>query len=136
MVMKKIMLMMLVILTACNQQTSETQVRHEDSKNDPLPTLDELKGKSLSEVVKLLGQPGSNQEYPLREATNEFRGALFNYFDIKDSVDLKKQIKEVTWPYGYDKEMAQHKRLTIWYVKKDGQWVFVDIYEWHEGDQF
>jgi hypothetical protein len=138
MVMKKVVFILLVILTACHQQTSERQVQQEDAKNRPRPTLDQLKGKPFSEAQRLLGKPGYGHdlEYPLWEATNEFRGPLFNYFDIKDSVDLKKRIREATWPYGYDKEMAQHKRLTIWYVKKDSQWVFVDIYDWHEGDEF
>ena len=136
MVTKKVVLILLVILTACHQQKSETQVQQEDTKNRPLPTLDQLKGKPFSEAQRLLGKPGYGHdlEYPLWEATDEFRGALFNYFDIKDTVDLNKRIREATWPYGMEKDRRAF--LTIWYVKNRDQWEYVDLYVWIEGAQF
>jgi hypothetical protein len=55
-------------------------VQQEDTKNRPLPTLDQLKGQPFSEAQRLLGKPGYGHdlEYPLWEATNEFCSALFN----------------------------------------------------------
>ncbi len=136
MVMQKVILILLVTLTACHQQRRERQVQQEDTKNRPLPTLDQLKGKPFLEAQRLLGKPGYgyDKEYPLWEATDEFRGPLFNYFDIEDSVDLKKRIREVTWPYGMEKD--RRKLLTIWYVKNRDQWDYVDLYEWIQGVQF
>ena len=136
MVIGKVMLILLGILTACNQQTNETEVQQNNIDKRPLPTVSQLKGKPFLEAQRLLGKPGYgyDKEYPLWEATDEFRGPLFNYFDIEDSVDLKKRIREVTWPYGIEKD--RRKLLTIWYVKNRDQWEYVDLYEWIQGVQF
>ncbi len=136
MVIKKVLFILLGILSACNPKATETQVQQEDIKNRPLPTVNQLKGKPFLEAQRLLGKPGYgyDKEYPLSDASDEFRAPLFNYFNIEDSVDLKKRIREVTWPYGMEQD--RRKLLTIWYVKNGDQWEYVDLYEWIQGVQF
>jgi|GEM_PF-4353089 len=60
--------------------------------------------------------------------------SLENHFDVTDSVALQNVIREVTWPYGV--EIGYRKFLTIWYVKKNNQWEYVDIYQWDETYSF
>jgi len=125
--LKIIVLLLLIALNACNRQGKQVSEQSNAVKQS-IPVISKVEGKNLAEAQKLLGTPSKDEQFVLGEGMNsEFRVGLKNYFDFSDSVARQNQIREVTWPYGYDKEMAQHKLLTIWYVKKDSQWVFVDI---------
>ena len=128
------MLSLLIISNACNHQ-----VRQEPKQNNPvsrsIQAMSRIEGKNFAEAQKLLGKPSKEEQFVLGKGMNsEFRIGLENHFDVNDSVALQNQIREVTWPYGM--EIGQRKLLTVWYVKKDNQWEYVDLYEWHEGDSF
>jgi hypothetical protein len=132
--LKITVLLLLLALNACNQQ-----VKQEPPQNNPvnrsIPAMSRIKGKNFAEAQKLLGTPSRDEQFVLGLGMNsEFRVGLKNYFDFSDSVARQNQIREVTWPYGM--EMGQRKLLTVWYVKKDSQWAYVDIFEWPEGALF
>jgi len=127
-------LLLLLAFNACNQQ-----VKQEPTQNNPvsrsIPAMRRIKGKNFAEAQKLLGKPSKDEQFILGLGMNsEFRVGLENHFDVSDSIVLQNQIREVTWPYGM--EMGQRKLLTVWYVKKDNQWAYVDILEWPEGALF
>ena len=127
-------LLLLIALNACNQEVKQVRDQSNSVQQD-IPAISKIEGKNLAEAQKLLGIPSKDEQFVLGEGMNsEFRVGLKNYFNFSDSVARQNQIREVTWSYGV--EMGQPKLLTVWYVKKDSQWAYVDIFEWHQGDLF
>jgi hypothetical protein len=123
------------LLNSCNQQNTKNTQPLEIAARDSLPSLAELEGKRFNETQQLLGKPLTDDEYLFGNAIlGEFRITLLNYFDIKDSTDQKKLIKEVTWRYG--KEEGRAKFITVWYVKEHQQWKFLNLNEYFEGAEF
>jgi hypothetical protein len=132
--LKITVLLLLIALNACNQQVKQVPEQNNPVRQS-IPVISEIEGKNFAEAQKLLGTPSQDEQFVLGEGMNsEFRVGLKNYFDFSDSIARQNQIREVTWPYGV--EMGQPKLLTVWYVKKDSQWTYVDIFEWHQGDLF
>lgn len=61
---------------------------------------------------------------------SEFRIGLRNTFTEKEIENRDILIREVTWSSNKD------ENLTIWYEKKQDQWVLVDHFIWHKDALF
>lgn len=61
---------------------------------------------------------------------SEFRIGLRNTFTEKEIENRDILIREVTWSSNKD------ENLTIWYEKKQHQWVLVDHFIWHKDALF
>lgn len=61
---------------------------------------------------------------------SEFRIGLRNTFTEKEIENRDILIREVTWSSNKD------ENLTIWYEKKQHQWVLVDHLIWHKNALF
>ena len=61
---------------------------------------------------------------------SEFRIGLRNTYTEKEIENRDILIREVTWSSNKD------ENLTIWYEKKQHQWVLVDHFIWHKDALF
>lgn len=89
---------------------------------------EKVRGLPLADI-KNTYQPISEEIFPLNENYGEFRGAL-NVFFTEEQLKQATPIKEVTW------EVNDSSMLTIWFVKKQSQWLPLEQYEWKKGTEF
>jgi hypothetical protein len=127
-------IVLITLLISCNQQSKNTKPVATKSPVR-LPGVEQVEGKPYSEAQRLLGEPVTNDEYYFGKVLlGEFRVPLTNFFDVKDSADQKRLIKEVTWHFGRQESYANF--ITVWYVKEGEQWKYLDYIEYIEGTEF
>ena len=125
-------LLLVGLLNSCHQQKKNAAPPEVPAKRT-FPSIEELKGKSFEEAKHLLGRTILDDEYYFKDASlGEFRITLLNFFQITDTSNYNKRIKEATWFYGLENREAKY--LTIWYVQEGQRWKYLDLLESLEGE--
>lgn len=137
---KNFVAMLLVILLSAYNKTKSLE---ESYKTDTLNVNTEFiteKNINLNHIQQISVNTLVLKYPPLTDSTfilgkgdgviSEFRIGLRNTFTEKEIENRDILIREVTWSSNKD------ENLTIWYEKKQHQWVLVDHVIWHKDALF
>jgi hypothetical protein len=91
--------------------------------------VEEVKKISLSEAIKIYGNPITQEKFILGETMSEFRIELNNFYSEKQVKSLSIQLIEVTWKVNED------KNITAWYETSKKQRP-VDAFVWDKDAEF
>ena len=132
-------MLLVILLSACNK----TKSLEESYKTDTLNVYTEFiteKNINLNQIQQIPVNTLVSKYPPLTDSTfilgkgdgviSEFRIGLRNTFTEKEIENRDILIREVTWSSNKD------ENLTIWYEKKQDQWVLVDHFIWHKDALF
>lgn len=132
-------MLLVILLSACNK----TKSLEESYKTDTLNVNTEFitkKNINLNQIQQIPVNTLVSKYPPLTDSTfilgkgdgviSEFRIGLRNTFTEKEIENRDILIREVTWSYNQD------ENLTIWYEKKQDQWVLVDHVIWYKDALF
>ena len=137
---KNFVAMLLVIsLSACNKTKSLEESYKTNTLNVNTEFITE-KNINLNQIQQIPVNTLVSKYPPLTDSTfilgkgdgviSEFRIGLRNTFTEKEIENRDILIREVTWSSNKD------ENLTIWYEKKQHQWVLVDHLIWHKDALF
>ena len=96
---------------------------------DVVQKVARLHGKSFAAVLKELGRPDYEDEFPMSQAYGEFRVELYNYYPREVPGNADVHIKELHWDY-------RRYHIAVWFHKVDGEWRVLDTCRWQEGVEF
>lgn len=91
--------------------------------------VEEIKKISLSEAIKIYGNPITQEKFILGETMSEFRIELNNFYSEKQVESLCIQLIEVTWMVNKD------ENITAWYEVNKKQKP-VDVFVWDKNTEF
>ena len=142
---KTLNILLILLLSSCNK----INVLEESHKTDTPKTTMKLaisegslmeKNINFSQIQQISVNTLVSKYPPLTDSTfilgkgdgviSEFRIRLRNTFTEKEIENRDILIREVTWSSNKD------ENLTIWYEKKQDQWVLVDHLIWHKDALF
>lgn len=132
-------MLLVILLSACNKTKSLEESYKTDTLNVNTEFITE-KNINLNQIQQIPVNTLVSKYPPLTDSTfilgkgdgviSEFRIGLRNTFTEKEIENRDIIIREVTWSYNQD------ENLTIWYEKKQDQWVLVDHFIWHKDALF
>ena len=132
-------MLLVILLSACNKTKSLEASYKTDTLNVNTEFITE-KNINLNQIQQIPVNTLVSKYPPLTDSTfilgkgdgviSEFRIGLRNTFTEKEIEDRDILIREVTWSSNKD------ENLTIWYEKKQHQWVLVDHLIWHKNALF
>lgn len=142
---KTLIILLILSLSSCNK----INALEENHKTDTPKTTMKLaisegnlmeKNINFSQMQQIPVNTLVSKYPPLTDSTfilgkgdgviSEFRIGLRNTFTEKEIENRDILIREVTWSSNKD------ENLTIWYEKKQDQWVLVDHFIWHKDALF
>lgn len=134
-----IAMLLVILLSACNKTKSLEESYKTDTLNVNTEFITE-KNINLNQIQQIPVNTLVSKYPPLTDSTfilgkgdgviSEFRIGLRNTFTEKEIENRDILIREVTWSYNQD------ENLTIWYEKKQDQWVLVDHVIWYKDALF
>lgn len=132
-------MLLVILLSACNKTKSLEESYKTDTLNVNTEFITE-KNINLNQIQQIPVNTLVSKYPPLTDSTfilgkgdgviSEFRIGLRNTFTEKEIENRDIIIREVTWSSNKD------ENLTIWYEKKQDQWVLVDHAIWHKDALF
>lgn len=132
-------MLLVILLSACNKTKSLEESYKTDTLNVNTEFITE-KNMNLNHIQQIPVNTLVSKYPPLTDSTfilgkgdgliSEFRISLRNTFTEKEIENRDIIIREVTWSYNQD------ENLTIWYEKKQDQWVLVDHVIWYKDALF
>lgn len=132
-------MLLVLLLSACNKTKSLEESYKTDTLNVNTEFITE-KNINLNQIQQIPVNTLVSKYPPLTDSTfilgkgdgviSEFRIGLRNTFTEKEIENRDILIREVTWSSNKD------ENLTIWYEKKQDQWVLVDHFIWHKDALF
>lgn len=132
-------MLLVILLSACNKTKSLEASYKTDTLNVNTEFITE-KNINLNQIQQIPVNTLVSKYPPLTDSTfilgkgdgviSEFRIGLRNTFTEKEIENRDILIREVTWSSNKD------ENLTIWYEKKQHQWVLVDHLIWHKDALF
>ena len=132
-------MLLVILLSACNKTKSLEESYKTDTLNVNTEFITE-KNINLNQIQQIPVNTLVSKYPPLTDSTfilgkgdgviSEFRIGLRNTFTEKEIENRDILIREVTWSSNKD------ENLTIWYEKKQHQWVLVDHLIWHKNALF
>ena len=132
-------MLLVLLLSACNKTKSLEESYKTDTLNVNTEFITE-KNINLNQIQQIPVNTLVSKYPPLTDSTfilgkgdgviSEFRIGLRNTFTEKEIENRDILIREVTWSSNKD------ENLTIWYEKKQHQWVLVDHLIWHKDALF
>lgn len=132
-------MLLVILLSACNKTKSLEESYKTDTLNVNTEFITE-KNINLNQIQQIPVNTLVSKYPPLTDSTfilgkgdgviSEFRIGLRNTFTEKEIENRDILIREVTWSYNQD------ENLTIWYEKKQDQWVLVDHVIWYKDALF
>lgn len=132
-------MLLVILLSACNKTKSLEESYKTDTLNVNTEFITE-KNINLNQIQQIPVNTLVSKYPPLTDSTfilgkgdgviSEFRIGLRNTFTEKEIENRDILIREVTWSSNKD------ENLTIWYEKKQHQWVLVDHFIWHKDTLF
>lgn len=132
-------MLLVILLSACNKTKSLEESYKTDTLNVNTEFITE-KNINLNHIQQIPVNTLVLKYSPLTDSTfilgkgdgliSEFRIGLRNTFTEKEIENRDILIREVTWSYNQD------ENLTIWYEKKQDQWVLVDHVIWYKDALF
>lgn len=132
-------MLLAILLSACNKTKSLEESYKTDTLNVNTEFITE-KNINLNQIQQIPVNTLVSKYPPLTDSTfilgkgdgviSEFRIGLRNTFTEKEIENRDILIREVTWSSNKD------ENLTIWYEKKQDQWVLVDHFIWHKDALF
>ena len=132
-------MLLVILLSACNKTKSLEESYKTDTLNVNTEFITE-KNINLNHIQQISVNTLVLKYPPLTDSTfilgkgdgviSEFRIGLRNTFTEKEIENRDILIREVTWSSNKD------ENLTIWYEKKQHQWVLVDHVIWHKDALF
>jgi len=132
-------MLLVILLSACNKTKSLEASYKTDTLNVNTEFITE-KNININQIQQIPVNTLVSKYPPLTDSTfilgkgdgviSEFRIGLRNTFTEKEIENRDILIREVTWSYNQD------ENLTIWYEKKQDQWVLVDHLIWHKDALF
>lgn len=132
-------MLLVILLSACNKTKSLEASYKTDTLNVNTEFITE-KNINLNQIQQIPVNTLVSKYPPLTDSTfilgkgdgviSEFRIGLRNTFTEKEIENRDILIREVTWSSNKD------ENLTIWYEKKQHQWVLVDHLIWHKNALF
>ena len=132
-------ILLVILLSACNKTKSLEESYKTDTLNVNTEFITE-KNINLNQIQQIPVNTLVSKYPPLTDSTfilgkgdgviSEFRIGLRNTFTEKEIENRDILIREVTWSSNKD------ENLTIWYEKKQHQWVLVDHLIWHKDALF
>lgn len=132
-------MLLVILLSACNKTKSLEASYKTDTLNVNTEFITE-KNINLNQIQQIPVNTLVSKYPPLTDSTfilgkgdgviSEFRIGLRNTFTEKEIENRDIIIREVTWSSNKD------ENLTIWYEKKQDQWVLVDHFIWHKDALF
>lgn len=132
-------MLLVILLSACNKTKSLEESYKTDTLNVNTEFITE-KNINLNQIQQIPVNTLVSKYPPLTDSTfilgkgdgviSEFRIGLRNTFTEKEIENRDILIREVTWSSNKD------ENLTIWYEKKQDQWVLVDHLIWHKDALF
>ena len=132
-------MLLVILLSACNKTKSLEESYKTDTLNVNTEFITE-KNININQIQQIPVNTLVSKYPPLTDSTfilgkgdgviSEFRISLRNTFTEKEIENRDIIIREVTWSCNQD------ENLTIWYEKKQDQWVLVDHFIWHKDALF
>nr|WP_279118714.1 hypothetical protein [Snodgrassella alvi] len=132
-------MLLVLLLSACNKTKSLEESYKTDTLNINTEFITE-KNININQIQQIPVNTLVSKYPPLTDSTfilgkedgsiTEFRISLRNTFTEKEIENRDILIREVTWSSNKD------ENLTIWYEKKQHQWVLVDHFIWHKDALF
>ncbi|WP_370579930.1 hypothetical protein [Snodgrassella alvi] len=132
-------MLLVILLSACNKTKSLEASYKTDTLNVNTEFITE-KNINLNQIQQIPVNTLVSKYPPLTDSTfilgkgdgliSEFRINLRNTFTEKEIENRDIIIREVTWSSNKD------ENLTIWYEKKQHQWILVDHLIWHKDALF
>lgn len=132
-------MLLVILLSACNKTKSLEESYKTDTLNVNTEFITE-KNINLNQIQQIPVNTLVSKYPPLTDSTfilgkgdgviSEFRIGLRNTFTEKEIENRDILIREVTWSSNKD------ENLTIWYEKKQHQWILVDHLIWHKDALF
>ncbi|ORF35864.1 hypothetical protein [Snodgrassella alvi] len=132
-------MLLVILLSACNKTKSLEESYKTNTLNVNTEFITE-KNINLNQIQQIPVNTLVSKYPPLTDSTfilgkgdgviSEFRIGLRNTFTEKEIENRDILIREVTWSSNKD------ENLTIWYEKKQDQWVLVDHFIWHKDALF
>ena len=132
-------MLLVILLSACNKTKSLEESYKTDTLNVNTEFITE-KNININQIQQIPVNTLVSKYPPLTDSTfilgkgdgviSEFRIGLRNTFTEKEIENRDILIREVTWSSNKD------ENLTIWYEKKQDQWVLVDHFIWHKDALF
>lgn len=132
-------MLLVILLSACNKTKSLEESYKTDTLNVNTEFITE-KNININQIQQIPVNTLVSKYPPLTDSTfilgkgdgviSEFRISLRNTFTEKEIENRDIIIREVTWSYNQD------ENLTIWYEKKQDQWVLVDHVIWYKDALF
>lgn len=132
-------MLLVILLSACNKTKSLEESYKTDTLNVNTEFITE-KNINLNQIQQIPVNTLVSKYPPLTDSTfilgkgdgviSEFRISLRNTFTEKEIENRDIIIREVTWSCNQD------ENLTIWYEKKQDQWVLVDHVIWYKDALF
>lgn len=132
-------MLLVILLSACNKTKSLEESYKTDTLNVNTEFITE-KNMNLNHIQQIPVNTLVLKYSPLTDSTfilgkgdgliSEFRINLRNTFTEKEIENRDIIIREVTWSSNKD------ENLTIWYEKKQHQWILVDHLIWHKDALF
>lgn len=132
-------MLLVILLSACNKTKSLEESYKTDTLNVNTEFITE-KNINLNQIQQIPVNTLVSKYPPLTDSTfilgkgdgviSEFRIGLRNTFTEKEIENRDILIREVTWSSNKD------ENLTIWYEKKQDQWVLVDHVIWYKDALF
>ena len=142
-----ILILLTVFLLQCKDQKGDKILisKNEKSKiinSNRFITQEEIRGKNFDDYIdSLYSKNGVIQKHlPIESETfimgdndSWLAGIRQGLMEIHTSEEIEKKdivIKEVTW------EISDTKFLTVWYERKNRQWIPIQDYVWDKGSDF
>ena len=132
-------MLLVILLSACNKTKSLEESYKTDTLNVNTEFITE-KNININQIQQIPVNTLVSKYPPLTDSTfilgkgdgviSEFRISLRNTFTEKEIENRDIIIREVTWSCNQD------ENLTIWYEKKQDQWVLVDHVIWYKDTLF
>ncbi|ORF26901.1 hypothetical protein [Snodgrassella alvi] len=132
-------MLLVILLSACNKTKSLEESYKTDTLNVNTEFITE-KNININQIQQIPVNTLVSKYPPLKDSTfilgkgdgviSEFRISLRNTFTEKEIENRDIIIREVTWSCNQD------ENLTIWYEKKQDQWVLVDHVIWYKDALF
>ena len=132
-------MLLVILLSACNKTKSLEESYKTDTLNVNTEFITE-KNININQIQQIPVNTLVSKYPPLTDSTfilgkgdgviSEFRISLRNTFTEKEIENRDILIREVTWSCNQD------ENLTIWYEKKQDQWVLVDHVIWYKDTLF
>lgn len=147
--MKTKILFLLIILFSVVQCKEEKSEKISNPKNEKSKIInsnrflkpEEIKGKTFDEFMNLYAKPETPRKYlPIESETfimgdndSWLAGIRQGLLEIHTWEEIEKKdivIKEVTW------EISDTQFLTVWYERKNRQWIPIQDFVWDKGADF